>query len=177
MKTWGHLAFYAWKWICLYCLITTLHQRSSSECAQTKDCWPWIESIFCTCLCHPLSSPKQEVFRPEVRPLPSRDLGVGDGHAGEGLGLSLELFHLYKLQQNAHDRRPLRNASQSCVLPAPLWDTHTRGISSAFQSRGGCRLGQRTLRGQRGKLAGAALLQRRPDGAEKKAEEKEKSRA
>jgi len=53
-------------------------------------------------------------------PVPPRDLGLGNGHEGQGFGVPLELFHLHDLQQNADDWGPLRHERQSGVLQATL---------------------------------------------------------
>ncbi len=41
-----------------------------------------------------LYSLPQKVFGAEMCPVPPRDLGLGNGHEGQGFGVPLELFHL-----------------------------------------------------------------------------------
>lgn len=62
----------------------------------------------------------QKIFCAEMRSVPPRDLGLGDGHAGQGLGLPLELFHVHDLQQDAHNWGPLWHERQFGVLSAAL---------------------------------------------------------
>ncbi len=61
----------------------------------------------------------QKVFGAEMCPVPPRDLGLGNGHEGQGFGVPLELFHC-TTATNADDWGPLRHERQSGVLQATL---------------------------------------------------------
>lgn len=107
----------------------------------------------------------QKVLRAEVRALPPRDIGLGDGDASARLRVPPELLHVHYLQQDADHGWPLRHEGQPGVLPAPLRDAGAgTGLSPPAQLRRAGSQGRRPL---------LTLLQRHRYGTEGKAAEEE----
>lgn len=107
----------------------------------------------------------QKVLRAEVRALPPRDIGLGDGNAGARFRVPPELLHLHHVQQDAEYGRPLRHEGQPGVLPAALRDAGAgAGLPPAAQLR---------RAGGQGRRPHHALLQRHRDGAEGEAAQEE----
>ncbi len=76
---------------------------------------------------HSCSILPQKVFGAEMCPVPPRDLGLGNGHEGQGFGVPLELFHRHDLQQNADDGDHFGMKDSLGVLQATLWKRSSLG--------------------------------------------------
>lgn len=109
----------------------------------------------------------QKVLRAEVRALPPRDIGLGDGDASARLRVPPELLHVHHLQQDPDHGRSFRHEGQPSVLPTPLRDAGAgAGLPPPAQLR---------RAGSQGRRPHSTLLQRHRDGTEGKATQEEES--